>query len=112
MFEDWNREKSSLLKAFFGKPARALLAAWVIQRQGDSFFQQEAVDALRLAGETMSATQGVLEFFVYFGMLQPINDGRRRYYTPVEHPLWSAYQGVAVACGLLPMSVEESQEVH
>jgi hypothetical protein len=107
MFEAWTSQNSEIVKVFFGKPARLLTAAWIIERGGASFFQQEAVDGVRAASEAASAIQTALEQFVFFGMLSSVPDGRKKYYTQLAHPLWRAYEGIAAACDLLPRSTAQ-----
>jgi hypothetical protein len=101
IFESWSEENSQLVKAFFGRPARLLTAAWVLDQDGAAFFQQSASDALRDASETPSATRAALEQFSAFGMLNSFPDGRRRYYVQVDNPFWDAYGALAKACGIV-----------
>jgi len=100
LFDSWTSENSDHVKIFFGKPARVLAAAWIIARRGESFYQQEATSALGPAGESPSQTRDALELFVEEGLLSAMNDGRRRYYTQAEHPLWAAYEAISVSVGL------------
>jgi len=100
MFNAWTSTNSKFCKAFFGHPGRALLAAWVLERGQDPFYQEEATDALRPAGEAKSATQTAIKLFVHHGLLTEFPDGNRKYYTALDHPLWAAYRAIAEALGL------------
>jgi hypothetical protein len=108
MFKSWTRENAEAAKALFGHPGRVLLAAWVLSRGGESFFQQEATTAIALAGEATTSTQAALKSFVSEGLLMKVPDGHRLYYTALEHPLWDAYAAIARAFGL-PSGAEIDQ---
>jgi hypothetical protein len=112
MFEAWTSENSELVKAFFGKPGRVLVAAWILDRRGEAFYQQEATDGLRMVGESASATQKVLEQFAYFELLSTTFAGRRRYYSQLDHSLWQAYESLGASLGLLTTAEAEGDVEH
>ncbi len=106
MFESWTREDSNSVKAFFGCPARVLVAAWVLRRGNEPFYQEEATTALKDAGESASATQAALRLFVANGLLSEFRDRNRLYYTRLDHPLWPAFSTIAAAVGLNPKAAD------
>ncbi len=80
-----------------GRPARVLLAAWILEREGQAFFQSEATQELARFGETPSAVTQELARFVDWGLLERSGPGqgdRRVYYgqdkTADEWTIWRA----------------------
>lgn len=102
--ERWDPAQRRLAKEVFGRPARLLLAAWVLERAGEAFHQQEAVSALVALGEAGSAVTQELERFVDWGVLERSEPGRSQrrvlYAADKSHPLWDAFRAGAVALGL------------
>ena len=110
-------EQRRLIKALFGGPSRLLLAAWILERQGEAFYLGEAQDVLRLVGVAGSAVQGDLKRFVTHGMLLETGVAHRNYYLQTASPLWPAYQALADALGLVdtqgvPLQVSEPANGH
>jgi len=108
MFEAWDKTNAATLKLHFGKPGRILTASWILSLERKAFFQHEAIQALEFVGEVGSGTRLVLEQFVESGLLSAVNDGRRRYYTQIENPLWGAYRAIAAAVGLSLVTAREA----
>ena len=84
-----NSDAKIVAKALFGRPARLLLAAWITSREGEPFFQQEAMDAMRTYSEAGSAVQTELELFVKYGLLQRTPSETRVYFVVLESPFWA-----------------------
>lgn len=91
---DWADGKP-LAKALFGRPARVLLAAWILGRQGAPFYLLEAQRALTQHGEAHSAVARELDVLVTSGLLDRIEDAHRVYFQPMPHGLWSAFESIA-----------------
>ncbi|MDQ1436465.1 MAG: hypothetical protein QOK43_94 [Acidimicrobiaceae bacterium] len=96
----WTDEARATAKALFGAPTRVLLSAWVLARGGEAFFQQEAQVALLVLGEAATAVRRELATFVAEGLLDRFPDGHRLFFVQKEHPMWSAYEAIAVALSL------------
>lgn len=89
----------TLLKDLFGKPQRIVLAAWILERDGEPFFLAEAAQGVRgLVGDSNLTYE--LDRFVAHLMLRRHPDGRRNYYTLLEHDLWKAFRDISLATGL------------
>lgn len=93
-------DTESILKKLFGCPTRVLVALWILESDDTPFFQVQAIDALRPYGQAGSKTRSALELFVQLGMLQAMNDGRRRYYTRLDSRLWSPLGAIGESMGL------------
>lgn len=87
------------LKDLFGRPQRVVLACWIVTRDREPFFLREAADGIRaLVGD--SGLTYELSKFVDAGMLAVHPDGRRNYYTRMEHGYWSAYEAICRTSGI------------
>ncbi len=97
----WRGENKRAAKELFGRPLRVALAAWIMSRGGRSFYLGEAQQAMGLLGEAGSGVAKELAVFEEHGMLIRFEDGRRVYFTPSDSRYWPAFDGIALACGLL-----------
>ena len=97
---------SGRVKALFGKPLRALLAAWVLAQDGTAFYLQEVQLALAPFGAAPSGVATELRVLVAHGMLLETEDGRRVYFTRIGGPLWAIYEAMVSAFDLNPTSRE------
>ncbi|MFN8052871.1 MAG: hypothetical protein U0Q22_15605 [Acidimicrobiales bacterium] len=96
-------------KALFGRSLRVALAHWIIEREGEHFFQLEAQDAMRAFGEAPSGVPKELANFVEQGMLTTFFDERRHYFTAAETPLWAAFAAAAIAVGLTANATDDPE---
>lgn len=97
MISSWTPATKSAAKELFGRPLRVVLTAWILDRDGASFFLGEATTAMIGFGEASSGVSKELGILVQHGLLQSVPSGRRIYYTPLEHPLWSAFAAISEA---------------
>jgi hypothetical protein len=86
-------------KQLFGRPLRPLLANWILDLQGESFYLQQAQDAMRAHGQAASGVADALRTFVRHDMLQEVPDQRRVYFTALVSPYWAAFRAIAIALG-------------
>lgn len=101
----WDDERKEVARQVFGRPARVLLAAWILEREGEAFFQTEAKLALATMGEAQSAAAQELERFVEWGLVErsepPPGERRVWYAQNKQSDLWRIFEGACDALGLL-----------
>ena len=105
--EPWTAEQKALAKSLFGRPVRVLVAAWILDRCGEPFFQQEACLAIAAThGESLSAAAQELERFSSLGLLKRLEPGGSErkvwYHVNKEHLAWPLLEEAAYCFGLLP----------
>lgn len=102
----WDNERKEISRQVFGRPARVLLAAWILEREGEAFFQTEAKLALANMGEAQSAATQELERFVEWGLITrsdpPPGERRVWYAQNKDSDLWAIFEGTCEALDLLP----------
>lgn len=100
MIGSWGDTQKALAKDLFGRPLRVLLAAWILDREGEPFYLAEAQDAMRPFGEAGSGVRAEVESFLKHGLLSKYEDGRRNYFTPIESAMWPAFEAIVAALAL------------
>lgn len=97
----WDAEQQHLAKAVFNRPARVLLAAWVLERGTVPFKQMDAAIALVEFGAAPSATVQELGRFVDWGMLERSRTEANVMYAMLKQsPLWDVFAPAARVFGL------------
>jgi hypothetical protein len=96
----WRGAEKQAVKDLFGRPLRVALAAWIIGREGEPFYLQQAQQAMAALGEAPSGVIKELRLLETNGMLSAFPDGRRVYFTPLPSRYWQAFHAIAKACGI------------
>jgi hypothetical protein len=97
VIRSWTHVTKSAAKELFGRPLRVVLTGWILEREGESFFSGEAITAMSGFGEASSGVSKELGILVRYGLLQSVPSGRRVYFTPLDHPFWSAFAAISEA---------------
>lgn len=108
----WSHEARRRAKNIFNKPTRVAVAVWVLEREGRSFYQGEATQALSGKGEAISAVQTELERLTDWSMLtrvQPPGD-RRVWYTQAPSDLWDVFRAAGRAFALFGEDSEDTNQ--
>lgn len=102
----WTPEQREWARVLLGRPARVLLAVWILEQGGRTFHQGQALTAVETFGEARTAVREELDKLVATGMLarsEPGPSERRVLYFPnKEHPAWPAFEAAGQCFGLLP----------
>lgn len=96
------RHADDLAKRLFGRPLRIELAAWIHRSRESPFYLLEAQEAMAALGHAASSTRAELGLFVSCRMLVEHAEQKRRYFTPVDSPLWGAFQAITDALKEVP----------
>jgi len=102
MLLGWDSTATARAKALFGCPARVATAIWVLSHETGSFIQQEAQDSVSTATEGIARTavRTALNVLTDDGLLTKVPDANRLYYTRADHPMWAAWEAIAIALGV------------
>lgn len=110
----WDPAQKRLAKAVFNRPARLLLAAWVLEREAQPFSQQEAALSVATYGEAPSAVVQELQRFTEWGMLErsePAPGERRVLYSMrKESRLWEVFRAAVSVFDLEGEEEERADE--
>lgn len=92
-----NDTRKHAAKSLFGRALRVALADWVADRDGETFYLQEAQLALASTGEAPSAVAAELRRFVEFDLLTETRLGGRVYFTATDSSYWKAFEAISEA---------------
>lgn len=100
--EVWDDQQRQRAKALLGRPARAVLAAWILEQGGEEFFQSAATARLQADyGEASSALIQELQKFTRLGMLTRMESPGKVWYQQAPSPLWDIMRLAAAEFGLM-----------